>query len=294
MNFIENAKYKYSKANVVEKLIAINVVIFILTYLFIAVAYLFGVPSDFLMEFFSFPQEPINLLYKPWSIVTYAFIHGGIWHILSNILILYFSGTYFITYFSPKKLLNFYFLGAFAGAIVYMLSYNLFPGLESMQSSFLVGASAAVMAILVGIAAHVPNLRVRLMILGSIKFWHIAAFFVVLDIVQIPIENTGGHLAHLGGALLGYIYASQLSKGNDIGKPFEDLVDWFADLFTKKPKSPLKTVHRKKNTRRNSNQAKGNDHQKQVDAILDKISKSGYDSLSKKEKDFLFHAGKEK
>jgi len=243
----------------------------------------------------------MEFLMKPWSIITYSFLHSGIWHILSNMLILYFSGMYFLNYFSAKRLLNYYFLGVIIGALVYMLSYNLFPAFQGTGRSYLMGASAGVMAVLIGIATHIPNMRVRLMIIGNIKFWWIAAFLVVLDIIQIPMGNAGGHLAHLGGAGLGYLYTNQLQKGNDIGKWFENLMDSLASIFKpREKKARMKTVHRTgktSKTQNRSNKARSSfnkdDKQKKVDAILDKISKSGYESLSKAEKDFLFQAGKE-
>ncbi|MGB7841703.1 MAG: rhomboid family intramembrane serine protease [Salinimicrobium sp.] len=290
-------------ATITEKLIAINVVVFILFFLVKTIAFLFQLPSDFLMEWFVFPKEPGEFLLKPWSIITYAFLHSGIWHILSNMLILYYAGVYFLNYFSPKKLLNFYFLGAIFGALVYMASYNLFPAFQGTGRSYLIGASAAVMSVLVGIATHIPQMRIRLMLIGSIKFWWIAAFLVTLDVIQIPINNPGGHLAHLGGAAFGYIYASQLGRGNDIASGFEKFMDWIASLFSSSKsttrRSNLKTVHRRKNTNSttttayNSTRRNKKEEQEKIDAILDKISKSGYDSLTRQEKEFLFNAGKE-
>jgi hypothetical protein len=207
-------------------------------------------------------------------------------------LILYFSGIYFLNFFSAKRMLNYYFLGAIAGALVFMLSYNIFPAFAGTRSH-LIGASAAVMAILVGIATHIPNMRIRLMFLGSLKFWWIAAFLVALDVIQIPFGNAGGHLAHLGGALLGFVYTKQIAKGNDIGKPIEKVGGWVSGLFSGKKKSPFKKVHRnKKNNARRTNTSSKSEHQAKIDAILDKIGKSGYDSLTKEEKDFLFNAGK--
>jgi len=298
----DKLRYKLQTATVVEKLIAINVLVFLLFFLFRTIAYLFQLPSDFLLEWFVFPKEPGEFIFKPWSIITYSFLHGGIWHILSNMLILYFSGIYFLNYFSPKRLLNFFFLGVIMGALVYMLSYNLFPAFETTGRSYLIGASAGVMAVLVGIATYIPNMRVRLLLIGSIKFWYIAAFLVALDIIQIPMSNAGGHLAHLGGAALGYVYTKQLQKGNDIGAWFEKIMDSFTGLFkTTNRKPKMKTVYRKTNKKSAAPERKStfsrtldkDEKQKQIDAILDKISKSGYDSLSKSEKDFLFKAGKE-
>lgn len=302
MRSSDRIKFKIQTATVTEKLIAINVLVFILFFLLKTIAFLFKLPSDFLTEWFVFPKEPMEFLMKPWSIITYSFLHSGIWHILSNMLILYFSGIYFLNYFSAKRLLNYYFLGVIIGALVYMLSYNLFPAFQGTGRSYLMGASAGVMAVLIGIATHIPNMRVRLMLIGSIKFWYIAAFLVVLDIIQIPMGNAGGHLAHLGGATLGYLYTTQLKKGNDIGKWFENIMDSFASLFKpRERKATMKTVHRTGKTSKTtttgttSKKRKINkdEKQKKVDAILDKISKSGYESLSKTEKDFLFQAGKE-
>jgi len=298
MRSSDRIKYKIQTATVTEKLIAINVIVFILFFLLRTIAYLFQLPSDFLVQWFVFPKEPMEFLMKPWSIITYSFLHSGIWHILSNMLILYFSGIYFLNYFSPKRLLNYYFLGVIIGALVYMLSYNLFPAFQGTGRSYLMGASAGVMAVLIGIATHIPNMRVRLMIIGNIKFWWIAAFLLVLDIIQIPMGNAGGHLAHLGGAALGYLYTSQLKNGNDIGKWFENIMDSIASLFKpKEHKATMKTVHRTGKTTKKTHKAKSsfnkNEKQRRVDAILDKISKSGYESLNKEEKDFLFQAGKE-
>lgn len=188
------------------------------------------------------------------------------------------------------------------GALVYMLSYNLFPAFEATGRSYLIGASAGVMAVLVGIATYIPNMRVRLLLIGSIKFWYIAAFLVALDVIQIPMGNAGGHLAHLGGAALGYTYTKQLQKGNDIGSWFEKIMDSFAAMFQPtERKAKMKTVYRKTSDKKStsgprkssSKKLDKDEKQKQIDAILDKISKSGYDSLSKSEKDFLFKAGKE-
>jgi len=304
MKGADKIKYRLQTATVVEKLIAINILVFILFFLFRTIAFLFQLPTDFLMQWFVFPKEPAEFIFQPWSIITYSFLHGGIWHILSNMLILYFSGIYFLNYFAPKRLLNFYFLGVIMGALIYMLSYNLFPAFQGTGSSYLIGASAGVMAVLVGIATQAPNMRVKLILIGSIKFWYIAAFLVALDVIRIPMGNAGGHLAHIGGAGLGYFYTTQLQKGNDIGAWFEKIMDGFASLFSTGERKPkMKTVYRKPGGKKAAGRGKTNsaasgkmnknEKQKKVDTILDKISKSGYDSLSKSEKDFLFKAGKE-
>jgi len=291
-------RYKLQTATVVEKLIAINVLVFILFFFVKTITFLFNLPSDFITEWLVFPKELGEFVFKPWSIITYSFLHSGIWHILSNMLILYYAGVYFLNYFSSKKLLTFYFLGVIIGALVYMLSYNLFPAFEATGKSYLVGASAGVMSVLVGVATKVPNMRIRLMFIGSIKFWYIAAFLVIIDVIQIPFGNAGGHFAHLGGALFGYMYTKQLAKGNDIGSGFEKAINWFVSLFnsSEKSKPTMKTVYKKKGPSPYKTKVpviNKDEKQQKIDAILDKISTSGYDSLTKQEKDFLFHAGKD-
>ena len=300
MNFRDQLQYRYNMAGVVEKLIAVNVLVFVVVFLLKAIFYLFNLP-DYLSEWLVFPKQLGEFIYKPWTLITYAFMHSGIWHILSNMLILYFSGRMFLTFFSPKRLLNYYFLGAIAGALLFMLSYNVFPAFAGAGNSYLLGASAAVMAVLLGVTTQAPNMSVRLMIIGSIKLWWIAAFFVISDIVQMPFNNPGGHLAHIGGALLGYVYTTQLQKGRDIGAWFEKLVDGVVSLFSKKEKTPFKKVYKNKNYSSSKSKSSKTTHhtagakekQQKIDAILDKISKSGYESLSKAEKDFLFNAGKD-
>lgn len=287
--------YKYKTANVLEKLIALNVIMFILTFVFRAVFFLMNIQANFFLDWLVFPKDLSDFIFKPWSIITYAFLHASFLHILFNMIILYFGGQQFLTYYSGKKLLNYYILGAIFGALIYMLSYNLFPAFAGIGKSYLIGASAAVMAVFIGIATKVPNVSVRLFLLGNVKLWWIAAFFVMMDVIQMPFDNPGGHLAHLGGAFIGFIYTKQLDKGNDIGKWIENLIAGFQQFFSAKPKrsrSNMKTVYKNKRYSKASKKDK-DEKQKRVDDILDKISQSGYESLTKEEKDFLFNAGKD-
>ncbi|WP_369385022.1 rhomboid family intramembrane serine protease [Jejuia pallidilutea] len=197
----------------------------------------------------------------------------------------------FLNLFSPKMALNLYFLGAISGGILYLLFFEFLP--KGRLGVSLVGASASVMAILIFLCAYMPNQEVRIFTF-NIKLWYIGAAFVGLDVLRLFGENGGGYLAHLGGALLGYIYAKQLIKGKDIGKGFEKFMDGFLSIFKFKKKSPLKTVHKNKSKVGGYTKADFNafSNQKKIDVILDKISKSGYDSLTAEEKDFLFRAGK--
>lgn len=277
----QDIKNKLSNLNVLEKLIAINVVVFALGLIFKSGFSWFDLPSSF-----------SNFIEKPWSIITYAFLHGDLFHLLFNMLWLYFIGRMFLNMFSSKMALKIYFLGAISGGFLFMLGYALIPEFFGKTSS-LVGASAAVRALLIFICAYLPNQEIRFFTF-NLKLWYVGLALVGLDVLGLFGANAGGNLAHLGGALLGFYYAKQLLKGKDIGKGFEKIMDAFANLFKSSKKAPLKTVHKDKS--KVGGYTKGEfdklNDQKKIDVILDKISKSGYDSLTAKEKEFLFKAGK--
>ncbi|AIZ42080.1 MULTISPECIES: rhomboid family protein [Cellulophaga] len=285
-----NLRYQFTRLNIAEKLIVVNVALFIITRL---VAVLFGTSVDALVHWFELPKDFGTFITQPWSIVTYAFFHGNLGHIFFNMIMLYFTGRIFMNLFGERKFINVYFLGAIFGGLLFMLSYNIFPALTGLNNS-LIGASAAVMAVLIFVCTYTPNQEVRV-IFFNIKLWHLGVTFIVIDLVFIGgNSNIGGRLSHLGGAFIGYLYASQLTKGRDIGAGFSRMLDSIQNLFTKEKKAPLKTVYRKPSSNLKTVAASDKEkHQRQIDIILDKISKSGYESLSKAEKDFLFKAGKE-
>ncbi|WP_109852042.1 rhomboid family intramembrane serine protease [Aquimarina sp. AU58] len=288
-----NLSYQFKTANVIIKLIVINVALFLFATLG---SWIFKTSPGALMEWFVLPVDPGSLIIQPWSMLTYSFLHFDFWHIFWNMLVLYWFGQYVLNLFTEKRFLTIYVLGAICGGLLFVLAYNLFPVLNNTLA-YLIGASAAVRAIMIFIAAYTPNSEVRIFVF-NVKLWQIGVFVVLSDLIQIPTSgNAGGLIAHLGGALFGYMYAIQLKKGNDIGAWFEKLMDGLSAMFTPKKKSPLKTVHKSKTHKRAPKKtvtsATKTPNQKQIDAILDKISKSGYDSLTKEEKDFLFKAGKE-
>jgi hypothetical protein len=203
--------------------------------------------------------------------------------------LLYFSSRLFLNLFSVKIFLNVYFLGVVVGAFTFLFSYTLFPAFQNAAPS-MIGASAGVMGIFVFICTYSPDQEIRI-IFFNLKLRYLAIGFVLMDIIQIPYGNAGGHLAHLGGAGLGFLYAQRLQNGIDIGLPFERFIAKTTVLFKKKP--TLRTVHKKKISRKTKSTVTSDTlHQKQIDSILDKISTSGYESLSQKEKDYLFQAGK--
>lgn len=282
MSIINDLKARYHNGNIVEKLIYINIAVFFLTFIF----QLFQNSTNqisWLVEWFSLDDDFSSMLKKPWSIISYGFLHADFIHILMNLMVLYFIGNLFIQYFTQKQLLHFYLFGTFFGGLLYLLSQNYFPLFDG-KSSLLVGASAGISAILVGITTYMPNYQLKLRFIGYVKLWHIAAFWIGLDIISLIGDNAGGHFAHLGGALFGFLYVNKASN-KDL-----NLFDQLSSLFKSK-KSPLKTVHKSKK-KQASSVKKTDITQQQVDTILDKISKSGYDTLTKSEKEFLFKQGK--
>lgn len=283
--------YKYKTANILVKLIVINVAVFLIVRLG---AFFFSVSPSYVSRWFVLYDDIGMLLLQPWSLISYGFLHFGFLHILFNMLWLYWFGQFVLNLFTGKRLLTVYLLGAIFGGLLFMLSYNLFPVFE-MERGFLIGASGAVTAIMIFIATYTPNTEVRIFTF-TLKLWHIALFLFLLDLVRIPTSgNAGGLMAHVGGAGFGYLYAVQLAKGNDIGKWFENIMDAVANFFKPSTKRPFKTVHRttQRAAPRSKSKESKSDYQKKVDGILDKIGNSGYDSLTKEEKDFLFKAGKE-
>ena len=248
-------------------------------------------PSSF-VSWFVLPTSFVNIILQPWSIITYAFLHAGFWHLFWNMYLLYWFGNYVLNLFTAKRFLTIYLLGAICGGLLYVLSYNLFPVFNNVNSN-LMGASAAVLAIVIFIATYTPNTIVRVFMF-KVKLWQIGLAMVLLDLFQLPSSgNAGGLIAHMGGALFGYVYAKQLTKGNDIGIWFESLIDSAINLFKPRHKKPFKKVHRTKQaTAKQAKKKPSNEHQAKIDSVLDKIGKSGYDSLTKAEKDFLFKAGK--
>jgi membrane associated rhomboid family serine protease len=273
MSFINDIEREYGKATIVERIIYINVALFLIM--------LFA--KSFSTNWFTLASSFNVFTSKPWTIFTYGFFHSNFPHILFNLIFLYYIGNLFLNFFTKKQFLNYYFLGILFGGIAFLI---LNPG------GYLIGASAGLMAILVGVATKIPSYEIRFNLIGGVKLWIIAAIYISISIIGLESRNSGGNMAHLGGALVGFIYTKQLEKGNDIGKVLEGIIGFFINLLKPKEKNTLRTVHKKTNIKRKPTAKESNVKQKQIDSILDKISKSGYESLNKKEKDFLFKSGK--
>ena len=279
-------KNSFNRGSVLSRLIYINLFLFVIIKVVGVVFFLFNVDNIHLNNFLALAANAKVLISRPWTPLTYMFTHTGFIHLFFNLLWLYFGGSIFLKYLSNKQLVSTYVLGGFFGGLFYVLSYNYFPAFkEAMISSSAMGASASVLAILIGIATVAPNYNVNLTFIGNVKLKYIAIIITVLDLILIPEGNAGGHIAHLGGAFYGFFFAQQLKKGKDISKWFDSLMIYIVSAFESKPR--MKSVYKKPMT---DDQWRANKAQKQneINHILDKIAKSGYDSLTKQEKDILF------
>lgn len=285
MNMYDELKMKiFATSSKVNLLIAINVAVFVVFGVLGVLEYLFTSQNsinEFVREYLAVPTYLPKLLYRFWTPFTYMFLHAGFFHILFNMLWLFWMGRIFENFLSSKKLVFVYIAGGLAGALFYILSYNLFPAFASVKLvSAAVGASASVTAILIACATLVPNYSIHLLFLGAVRLKWIAVFYIVIDILGVAGDNAGGYLSHIGGAIFGFIFIKALQSGNDWSKPFEN-------LFKAKPK--LKVVSKNKQAR--SYKVKDDvPNQAVIDEILDKISKSGYDKLTASERETLFKA----
>mgnify|MGYP000987212003 FL=1 len=242
MSILEDLKLQFKIGDVLTKLIFWNIAFFAIPSILFGILPLFKVNIDYL-NYVSLSSNPHELLWKPWSIFTYAFCHSSILHILFNLIMLNFAGRLFLIFFNQKQLLSLYFVSSLFAGIVFLLSYMFFPALANVNTS-LVGASASVMAILFATVSYSPLMNIRLLLFGNVKLWHITLVLIVIDLFQLPKENTGGHLAHIGGAFFGYIYIRLLKNGTDICNWFTLIIDAFFSIFGNKKSKPFKKVHR--------------------------------------------------
>ena len=290
MKLKDQIQYRIQQLNIVEKIILINIICFVFPLLFKTILFLFSLSENFFVGLFELSSSFQDLVFRPWTILTYGFLHSGFFHLFWNMYLLYFSSRLLLNLFDSKIFLKLYFLGIIIGGLTFILSYNFFPVFQD-ANPYMVGASAGVMSVFIFMSTYSPNLEIKL-ILFNIKLRYLGIAFVLLDVIQIPYGNSGGHIAHLGGAFFGFLYAQRLQKGLDIGLPLDNLVEKISQLFVRKSK--IKTVYKSKDTSDIHNQKTSieRDHQRRIDEILDKISVSGYESLSNEEKDFLFRIGK--
>jgi membrane associated rhomboid family serine protease len=294
MGIWDDIKLTFRNGSNLTRLIYINIAVFVAFTIVAVIAFLLSNQelSDKILDIFSVPASLDALLLRPWTLITYMFTHKDIWHILFNMLWLYSFGRIFLEYLDGRKLVAVYLLGGLSGAFVYILSFNVFPAFTGVVAdSVAIGASASVMAIVIAISAYVPDYTIQLFLFGRIKIKYLAlAIFVLTSIMDFSV-NSGGKLAHIGGAFFGYFYTINLRRGRDMGKGFNNILDFFVTLF--KPRKKLKVTHKKVATEYEYNKIK-TEHQKLINNILDKISKGGYDSLTKEEKETLFKESQKK
>lgn len=282
-NLFEDLKYKvFQSGNPSFFYIGINVLLFLVLALLGIPFFLSGTGSvDFstlVREYAGFPAAIDKLPTRFYTVITYQFFHEGLLHLLFNMLWLFWMGKIFLDFLKPRQFHFVYLAGGIAGALVYALAYNIFPVFAgSLSQATIIGSSASVMAVIVATATLVPDYAIRLLFLGDVKLKYLAMGYIALDLIGISSTNAGGSFSHLGGALMGFAYIKLLQNGKD-----------WSNLFKRKPK--LKVV-RNEEARSSRNQT-SSVNQQEIDAILDKISKSGYDKLSREEKETLFKASK--
>ena len=286
MNILDDLKMQYKLGGIALKMIYWNVGCFLVSLVFF---YQFKIGAFDFPNWIALSSEPTVFVLRPWTFLSYAFFHDGFFHLLFNMMVLNFGSYLFLTFFSSKQYFGLYILSAIFSGLIFALGFNLMH-----YSGSIIGASAAIMAILVAVTTYSPLMNVRLLLIGNVKLWHITAVILILDVMQFRLENSGGHISHLAGAFFGFAYIKLLQNGTDLSKIVSAVLDFFTTLF-KKPSTPFKKVHknyRKPVEKPVSKIVVKDKKQQQIDEILDKISQSGYESLSQEEKEFLFQAGK--
>ncbi|WP_421873645.1 rhomboid family intramembrane serine protease [Marinoscillum sp.] len=300
-SILDDFKNAWNKPNnAPAQLIIINVIIFLVLGVLMVVSRVSGIDPVFQAVYnqFSIPPMIGDFILRPWTIITYAFAHSltGIFHILFNMLIFYWFSKLILEFLGNNRVISIYVLGALAGGLAYLMVYNLIPFYQEQAPAIsgMVGASAAVYAIVVAAAVFMPNYTFFLLFLGPVRIKYIAAFYVVISFLGSVGGNAGGNIAHLGGALMGWLFIAQLRNGNDLGAWVIGFINWVKSFFVATPK--IKVTHRsapkKSKPRSKSSGSSSKTEQEEIDAILDKISHSGYDSLTKEEKQKLFNASK--
>lgn len=294
-DIFDDLKRTFKQGNIVVRLIYINVAAYLLGVLLMVVLGLFNIGTNHLLQCLYLPADLLQILRRPWTLFTYMFMHAGIWHLLGNMLWLYWFGQLFLYFFSAKHLRGLYLVGGLMGGLLYIVAYNIFPTFSGhLYSATLVGASASVLAIAIATAVREPDYRINLMFIGPVKLKYFALFIVLFDMLYVGSNNAGGHLAHLGGALAGWWFVKGLEKGYDITHWINACIDAIGGLFSRQPRKP-----RKPKMKVHTSNGRGADYDynarrkaqsDEVDRILEKLKKSGYGSLSEEEKRKLFDA----
>ncbi len=289
MSIWEDIKASFREGSALIRLIYINVGVWLGVNILWIILFLSGVaaPTGIILRWLAVPAYLPSLLTHPWTVITYMFTHQGFLHILFNLLWLYWFGIIFLQYFDTRKLVGVYVMGGLTGALFFIAGFNLFPAFrEVLPASIALGASASVMALVIATAVYVPNYTVYVFLIGPVKIKYIALVSFILTTLVDFSSNTGGKFAHLGGALYGYLFVVQYRRGKDMTRILNRLLDTLASLFKHRRKK-IHVAYRRPADDIEYNRQKAYE-QKEIDRILDKISKGGYDSLTKKEKEILF------
>lgn len=289
---INEIKHFFLKGSVLARLIGINIAVFITINLVGGLLFLFDSFEyyEIIANALSVPASFDNLVSKPWSLISYMFLHINFFHILFNMIVLYIGGRLFIDFIGKERLIGTYLIGGLAGALVYIFSFNVFPIFHDvLDVSLAMGASASVLAIFIAIATYMPNFKIPLIFFGPVSLKYIAIAFIVIDLISIHKGNAGGHLAHLGGAIWGFAYIKLINNGMDPAKYVGSFINGIVAIFRPKPRMKVfyESVKPRPETDDKYNKRKA-EEQKKIDGILDKISKHGYDSLTAQEKELLF------
>ena len=293
--FLSDLKNGFNRGNISLQFIYINAGVFVVTTLVSVFLLLFNMGGASWMEYLELPAYIPQLLSRPWTLFTYMFLHNGALHLLFNMLWLYWFGQLFLSFFSTRHFRGLYLLGGLCGGLFYLLAYNVFPYFTPyIYGSYLLGASASVLAVVVATAVREPEYRVNFMFIGAVRLKYVALFMVVTDLLFITSGNGGGHIAHLGGALAGWWFAWNLRKGTDVTKWINVVIDWFTGGFGAKlkPKKPKMKVNRGGRADDYDYNARKKQQSEEIDRILDKLKQSGYSSLTNEEKKRLFDASK--
>ena len=291
---ITDLKDKFRKGNICLQLIYINVAVFVLVTVCGVLLQLFNHLPGGWLSWLELPASLRRFAIQPWSLLTYMFLHAGLLHILFNMLWLYWFGNLFLHFFSAKHLRGVYLLGGICGGLFYMAAYNVFPYFQYMiEGSFLLGASASALAIVAATAYREPNYPIQLFLFGTLRLKYLALIAIGLDLLFLTSSNAGGHISHLGGALAGLWFAASLNKGTDITAWINRTLDALAGLFSPRPRKPKMKIHYGNDRQQDYDyNARKNKQSEEIDRILDKLKKSGYESLTADEKKSLFDASR--
>ena len=302
--FIDTLRSRFKMATLSARIIYINIAVFVVLRLIGITGFLFGFDASSIISYVELPSSPIKFLHQPWTIITYMYAHYDILHILFNMLWMWWFGQLFLQFFSPRQLTGLYFVGGIGGGLLYMLAYNLLP-VFAWQQGLLLGASASIIAIVVATAVYAPDYKVGLLFFGSVSIKWIAIVTIFLDFLSITSANAGGHISHIGGAIVGLAFTLSLRRGFDITAWFNAIIDFIVNTWRRITGSgnnfSIGSAHRRKRRRQPTpppppptGSGMSPEDERILDEILRKIKMSGYSALTEDEKERLFNVSRKK